>query len=178
MGSEQSQHAAEHGLQGRSANATRLQRGNTIAVSGRRMSSPQEDPGSINSISRPASPPISVCSDSDLPYVSYTDKPIGGKFLYMEVVRFILTFYHLVIQSCRFYISDSPKYRNKATISNSVRSNRNVNASKKTNLSKTKAKSLAHDIVVVREANKKGGIDFDPDVHRLNVITKLIFLFF
>lgn len=27
--------------------------------------------------SRPVSPPMSVCSDSDLPYISYTDKPIG-----------------------------------------------------------------------------------------------------
>lgn len=57
-----------------SATAARLQRGNTIAVSGQSdgAASPQQ------SDSRPASPPMSVCSDSDLPYISYTDKPIGG----------------------------------------------------------------------------------------------------
>lgn len=30
-----------------------------------------------SSDSRPVSPPMSVYSDSDLPYISYTDKPIG-----------------------------------------------------------------------------------------------------
>lgn len=64
-----------------SATAARLQRGNTIAVSG------QTDgigtafaAGPAQTDSRPASPPMSVCSDSDLPYISYTDKPIGGEF--------------------------------------------------------------------------------------------------
>lgn len=79
MGSEQSHTADGHN------STSRLQRGNTIAVSGRRLSSPNQEPGTINSTipdSRPVSPPISVCSDSDLPYVSYTDKPIGGKFFF------------------------------------------------------------------------------------------------
>lgn len=55
-----------------------LQRGYTIAA-------PTSD--SLNNSrlaetspsSRPVSPPMSVCSDSDLPYISYTNKPIGGK---------------------------------------------------------------------------------------------------
>lgn len=34
----------------------------------------------------------------------------------------------------------------------------------------SKAKSLAHDIVVVRGATKKCGIDADPDIQRLQVI--------
>lgn len=79
MGSEQSHTADGHNVH----STGRLQRGNTIAVSGRRLSSPNQEPGMVNSPipdSRPVSPPISVCSDSDLPYVSYTDKPIGGKY--------------------------------------------------------------------------------------------------
>lgn len=34
----------------------------------------------------------------------------------------------------------------------------------------SKAKSLAHDIVVVREAAKRSGIDADPDIQRLQVM--------
>lgn len=102
MGLEQSQHANASGnaglIHGRSStkNTTnnrtagggsggaggRLQRGNTIAVTGRRMSSPHEEmPATLTSGvgSRPVSPPMSVCSDSDLPYISYTDRPIGGR---------------------------------------------------------------------------------------------------
>lgn len=81
MGSEQSQpaHAAEPGT---NSNIMRLQRGHTIAVSGRRLSSPRDEtaPGPVPTSSRPVSPPISVCSDSDLPYISYTDK-LGGKYV-------------------------------------------------------------------------------------------------
>lgn len=81
MGSEQSQHTNATDAQ-RQQNFSRLQRGHTIAVSGRRLSSPNDEPASNvgPSVSRPVSPPISVCSDSDLPYVSYTDK-LGGKHL-------------------------------------------------------------------------------------------------
>lgn len=65
--------------------------------------------------------------------------------------------------------ADSPKLRNKTQ--NPVRYNRNANAgaTKKPTLSRTKAKSVAHDIVVVREANKKFGPDRDPDLQKLHV---------
>lgn len=67
--------------------------------------------------------------------------------------------------------SDSPKLRNKTQ--NPVKYNRNANsATKKPILSKTKAKSVAHDIVVVREANKKFGPDRDPDLQKLQVRRK------
>lgn len=36
-----------------------------------------ESLATVTSESRPVSPPMSVYSDSDLPYISYTDKPIG-----------------------------------------------------------------------------------------------------
>lgn len=61
-----------------SAGVSRLQRGNTISVTGQTHYD-DGSPSSFHAESRPVSPPISVCSDSDLPYISYTDKPIGGK---------------------------------------------------------------------------------------------------
>lgn len=108
MGSEQSQpsatagssvsHASTPGAQRRAASihqthpgprpfttGSRFQRGNTIAVSGQAHDSdtssgaPQSSSFAFRTDSRPVSPPMSVCSDSDLPYISYTDKPIGGK---------------------------------------------------------------------------------------------------
>lgn len=139
MGSEQShqsQGVNSRGIHGRpnasatNNNVSRLQRGNTIAVTDRRLSSPHEEVPATISDSRPASPPMSVCSDSDLPYVSYTDKPIG----------------------------DSPKLRNKG--GNNPKINRNANVqNKRTVLSRVRPKSLAHDIVVVHEASHKGGSD-------------------
>lgn len=68
------------------ASGAKLLRGNTIAVA--EISALNLDdyagPSSTGTPSsayicdsRPVSPPMSVCSDSDLPYISYTDKPIG-----------------------------------------------------------------------------------------------------
>jgi hypothetical protein len=92
MGSEQSQHVSSQQTQSAnrfnqrpmSADAGRiqqLQRGYTVATSDNLNNSQLVDnsPPPLDS-SRPTSPPMSVCSDSDLPYVSYTDKPIGGKY--------------------------------------------------------------------------------------------------
>lgn len=87
MGSEQSQQPnsgtggpASTGSVGNTRQVgSRLQRGNTISVSGQTTHFDDGSPSSFHPDSRPVSPPISVCSDSDLPYISYTDKPIGGK---------------------------------------------------------------------------------------------------
>lgn len=90
MGSEQSQQAAGASSQGNSVNTTprfnqrpvstgALQRGYTIA-SDSLNNSQLVDTSPPPLDSRPVSPPMSVCSDSDLPYISYTDKPIGGEF--------------------------------------------------------------------------------------------------
>jgi BLOC-1 related complex subunit 5 len=93
MGSEQSQSAGASS-QNNSMNTTprmqrpvssdagRLQRGYTIAApttSDSLNNSQLVDTSPPPFDSRPVSPPMSVCSDSDLPYISYTDKPIGGK---------------------------------------------------------------------------------------------------
>lgn len=98
MGSEHSQHAATtaSGSQTPSVNntsrfnqrpmsvdAARLQRGYTIAApttSDSLNNSQLVDTSPPPQDSRPVSPPMSVCSDSDLPYISYTDKPIGGNY--------------------------------------------------------------------------------------------------
>jgi BLOC-1 related complex subunit 5 len=92
MGSEQSQPAAASSSQSNSAaprfnqrpvsvDAGRLQRGYTIAAptSDGLNNSQLVDTSPPPLDSRPGSPPMSVCSDSDLPYISYTDKPIGGE---------------------------------------------------------------------------------------------------
>lgn len=67
---------------------------------------------------------------------------------------------------------DSPKRQNKANTSNN-KNIRNMSATKRTILSKTKAKSVAHEstLVVVREANKKDANEIDPDIQRLQVIS-------
>lgn len=79
-----------------SAAGAKLHRGNTIAATeisslslddgpgmGMTAAGPSFSTGTPSSAyicdSRPVSPPMSVCSDSDLPYISYTDKPIGGE---------------------------------------------------------------------------------------------------
>lgn len=155
MGSEQSN--SSHGANSRSIhgrpnanaannNPTRLQRGNTIAVTDRRISSPHEETAAPITDSRPVSPPMSVCSDSDLPYVSYTDKPIG----------------------------DSPKLRNKGA-SSAQNNVRNAAAQNRRNmLGRVRPKSLAHDIVVVHEASRKGGPEQDPDLQRLKSIPQFL----
>jgi BLOC-1 related complex subunit 5 len=94
MGSEQSQPAAAGSSQGNAIGAQRvnqrpvsvdagrvLQRGYTIAAptSDSLNNSQLVDSSPPPLDSRPGSPPMSVCSDSELPYISYTDKPIGGE---------------------------------------------------------------------------------------------------
>lgn len=74
-------------------------------------------------------------------------------------------------------MTDSPKRQNKSN-SSGAKNVRNINSSKRTILSKNRAKSVAHDIVVVREANKKSGIDLDPDIQRLQVREKKLLKMF
>ncbi|XP_055699178.1 BLOC-1-related complex subunit 5 isoform X2 [Phlebotomus papatasi] len=152
MGSEQS--TAAQGVQGvagtqsrRPPSDARLYRGNTIAVpdSAVRNSSQivTEEAFAAHTDSRPCSPPISVCSDSDLPYISYTDRPIG----------------------------DSPKLRNKGAQARLTRANTSA-TSRKVSLPRGKIRpgSTAHNIVVVKAAAKEGGIEKDPDILRLQSI--------
>lgn len=95
MGSEQSQPAAASQSNAQrfnqqrpvSSDAGRLQRGYTIAAPSDSLNNSQlmdTSPPPLDS--RPVSPPMSVCSDSDLPYVSYTCKPIGGEINSIKTV--------------------------------------------------------------------------------------------
>ena len=86
----QSQHSSVHNTpkftqRPMSVDAARLQRANTLAAgstSDAMNNSHLSDSSPMTpNDSRPCSPPMSVCSDSELPpYISYTDKPIGGEF--------------------------------------------------------------------------------------------------
>ena len=111
MGSEQSQHASTaasgstHSTPQRlnqrpasiaTSDTLRLQRGYTIAgaptTSDNLNNSQLVDSSPTPPLdSRPTSPPMSVCSDSDLPYISYTDKPIGGTLTLYNLSSFLLT---------------------------------------------------------------------------------------
>lgn len=96
---------------------------------------------------RPTSPPMSVCSDSDLPYISYTDRPIG----------------------------DSPKLRNKNQMnSRNIRSNSMAasarNKQSTTARAKQRPSSSAHNIVVVKTAAKEPNLEMDIDYVKIQSI--------
>lgn len=77
MGSEQSSQQGASEKLGRSHLASQLKRGKTVPGP-----STQEDEGE-NSRNGSISPGPSVCSDSDLPYISYTvNRPIGGNCIH------------------------------------------------------------------------------------------------
>lgn len=164
MGSEQSQppnNTQINATQMRHpTNASRLTRGNTIAVTGQ---ASHTDDGSP-SLLPDSSPPISVCSDSDLPYISYTDKPIGGE----SHNELKCSKKKIVYGNFSFPPIDSPKFRNKGNTSarnvrvNSLESNKRPTAVNKRVIS-------THNIVVVRAANKEAGMEKDPDIQRLQV---------
>lgn len=108
--------------------------------------SQQQGSPTFSDIGRPVSPPLSVCYDSDLPYVSYTDRPIG----------------------------DSPKIRNK-NISSSASGLRSVHANSRYKQTGTKPKRPAstsnHNIVIVKPGTTRDlDLDMDPDLARLRSI--------
>lgn len=153
MGSEQSQHQNASNTINRTAstvtpprtNPPKLQRGHTIATTGRtgrlqQQQQPQQDDTTPTSDSRPVSPPMSVCSDSDIPYISYTDRPIG----------------------------DSPKLRNKGANS-VVRNVRPASVGSKKQLSIRSRAPPAHNIVVVKTAVKAPSLENDADIIRIQV---------
>lgn len=74
--------------------------------------------------SRPASPPISIYSDSDLPYISYTDKPIGE--------------------------SPSKRRSNKSQLANKLMRNGGSSTSNLQGTVKKTKNPTAHSIVIVR----------------------------
>lgn len=104
MGSEQSTHGSNQGLGARQASlnqgtvrsAANIRRQHTIANPG------SDSQGSENESGRPGSisPGPSVCSDSDLPYISYTvNRPIGGAYCLLFV--FLIRYEKFVSNNCR-----------------------------------------------------------------------------
>ncbi|XP_055608111.1 BLOC-1-related complex subunit 5 isoform X2 [Uranotaenia lowii] len=173
----QSSNATPTPARSSAAGTAKLYRGNTIAateMSALSLDDGGSQPGPSYSgtpssayicDSRPVSPPMSVCSDSDLPYISYTDKPIG----------------------------DSPKLRNKqqakgvgkirpssVIVGGANRSNQqdiarsafgNRSRPYSTAGSSSSGSSTAHNIVVVKSAAvKETGIEKDDDIVRLQSV--------
>lgn len=81
MGSEQSHQLNGAVINPRHADGSksRMQRTHTIATDCAEAINEVSMESSFRTSSRPNSPPASICSDSDAPYISYTNKPIGGK---------------------------------------------------------------------------------------------------
>ncbi|KAG8225797.1 hypothetical protein J437_LFUL005604 [Ladona fulva] len=150
MGSEQSsqqQHAA------RQQRLTQQQR-STILARGRSRESREEDipSGAASECTRPGSisPGPSICSDSDLPYISYTvNRPIG----------------------------DSPKLPHKhLQQSHGTRSKLGGQSSRKASLTRKTAMVRSgnirggHNIVVVKSAVNAEPVEKDPDLVRLQSV--------
>lgn len=162
MGSEQSvqaQNSASGNAGPRSGGAgPKLQRGHTIATPGGggpadHHATDTPSPSFASGSSRPVSPPISVCSDSDLPYISYTDRPIG----------------------------DSPKIRNKlpATVRGArVAQNPPKRQASQPSSSATTRKTTAHNVIVVNPALKDGGLQLNEEIIKLKVHTFVVLKYF
>ncbi|GBP83305.1 BLOC-1-related complex subunit 5 [Eumeta japonica] len=129
MGSEQSQ-----SNQKQVQRAPPVRRGHTIAAPFR------SDSRTDTSTSGNNSPGASMCSDSELPYISYTvDRPIG----------------------------DSPKASGKSTSQRSSDAKKPSAMLQKRQLSLQPRRKKVHDIVVVKEAVSNPDIHMDEHIRRL-----------
>ncbi|XP_030386600.1 BLOC-1-related complex subunit 5 [Scaptodrosophila lebanonensis] len=121
----------------------------SIVIASKQIISDTASPTS-SELSRPPSPPLSVCSD--LPYVSYTDRPIG----------------------------DSPKIRNKPHMLQQSSANRAaVRKSHPGGLASVKPKrpqstASSHSIVIVKPGARDTHDDIDPDLARLRKIPQFL----
>ncbi|XP_034672282.1 BLOC-1-related complex subunit 5 [Drosophila subobscura] len=123
----------------------------SIVIASKQIIADASSPAS-SELSRPPSPPLSVCSD--LPYVSYTDRPIG----------------------------DSPKIRSKPAhllqqSSASRAANRKSHPGGFTTTSKPKRPQStvsSHSIVIVKPGARDTNDDIDPDLARLRSIPQFL----
>ncbi|XP_016981648.1 BLOC-1-related complex subunit 5 [Drosophila rhopaloa] len=123
----------------------------SIVIASKQIIAEAASPGG-SELSRPPSPPLSVCSD--LPYVSYTDRPIG----------------------------DSPKIRSKPAHMLQQSSASRAAARKShpggiTSAVKPKrpqSTASSHNIVIVRPGASDAGEDVDPDLARLRNIPQFL----
>ena len=148
MGSEHSTHVhSSHrtaSLNHDPKQSSNIRRQHTIANPGGGADHPElYDNGRPGSIS----PGPSVCSDTDLPYISYTvNRPIGGANSFIATV-FV-----------KIRVSDSPKLTNRQIVKT------------KRKIPTKQAKKSAHNIVVVKPAATGPNLDRDPDIMRLQSI--------
>jgi len=149
MGSEQS--SQSNTSQSGSKNP-KLKRGKSVPESSWPRNSSQDGQHS-RAASANTSPGHSVCSENDLPYVSYTiNRPIGGIFEY----NFIVT--KCILIQCL----DSPKKSSLMT------RGRSMQVESKRSAKKTPKSTPKHNIVVVRSAVQENP-DMDQDLFRLKV---------
>ena len=134
MGSEQSSHVGNaQGTEGSRARMAQLRRGKSV---------PNRETLPENTPPRCTSPGPSICSDSDLPYISYTvNRPIG----------------------------DSPKMTNKQSQFYRGKSFGQEVTRRKSNAGNVGHKK-AHNIVVVKPAISDPTADKDPDLVKLQSI--------
>ncbi|CAH1402719.1 unnamed protein product [Nezara viridula] len=135
MGSEQSTEAAPQKSKG--SRIGQLKRGKSVPEQNRQEQEIETSrPGSC-------SPGLSVCSDSELPYISYTvNRPIG----------------------------DSPKHPAKqGHLLRGKSLGANISPSRKSTLRKTPL-SRVHNVVVVKPAAKEESTEKDPEILRLQKI--------
>lgn len=183
MGSETSQPAAAATAPGStnaqrfnqrpvSVDAGRLQRGYTIAAPSSDLlnNSQLVDTSPPPLDSRPGSPPMSVCSDSELPYISYTDKPIGGEIDSIKGTFGLIR---------RLPYLDSPKLRNKGQKASKSRPAVSLRRQSTSAGATRKLTSSQGTLVVVNKGgtSKDAGIEKDPDIVRLQVDLFLLFCF-
>ncbi|KAH8397783.1 hypothetical protein KR222_001415 [Zaprionus bogoriensis] len=125
----------------------------SIVIASRQIISDTASPTS-SELSRPPSPPLSVCSD--LPYVSYTDRPIG----------------------------DSPKIRNRPGHSMLQPSGVNRSANRKSHPQggmstvikpkRPQSTASSHNIVIVKPGARDTPDDIDPELARLRNIPQFL----
>ena len=140
MGSEHSSHGVDAEGGGGRARTTPLRRGKSVP---NRESLPDDTPP------RCSSPGPSVCSDSDLPYISYTvNRPIGD--------------------SPKMTNKQSQLYRGKSL--GSQEANRRKSSAGSIAHRKAAASDKVHNIVVVKAATSDPTADKDPDLMKLKNI--------
>lgn len=165
MGSEQSSQQNVGSKSGRSHLPSQLKRGKTVP--GPSSQEDEEDNERNGSIS----PGPSVCSDSDLPYISYTvNRPIGGNY------KNNFNIYWNLFSTLNSSVIDSPKLSSKPSgalqrgkslgSTNSSPTRRKFSATRKS----TTTKSTGHDIVVVKPAKEPDSQDKDPYLLKLQNI--------
>lgn len=171
MGSELSSQRNGRNKVSKSHLAGHLRKGKKVS-----QPSPEENECSRNGST---SPGPSVCSDSDLPYISYTvNRPIGGNIIFHLTNKFSFFTRVNFLKFRFFFVTDSPKISSKQLAlqrGKSLGSAGNSPARRKLNNSRKVSDLIGkggtgHDIVVVKPAKEPESQDKDPFLLKLQSI--------